>query len=288
MIRRLALCAALAIVVAGCAAPVRESDEVAEAVAEPLRLYVFDCGRIRLRSVLLFGLADSDTGVRDLAVPCYLVEHPEGRLLWEGGLPSALAGVEGWVEDRGGLAQRLDRTLAEQLADLGLVPDDIDWVAFSHFHSDHVGAAGDFTAATLLIQRAEEAAAFGPDPASHFFDPSLYAALSGSPRRTLDGRFDVFGDGRVLLLPAPGHTPGHQVLFVDLATTGPLVLSGDLYHFRASRRLRTVPLFNHDREATLASMDRIEVFVEQRGATLWIEHDLELFESLTLAPAYYD
>lgn len=269
----------------GCASvPEREP----EALADDLRLYVFDCGRIRLGSVVLFGLSSTDTGVRELAVPCYLIEHPEGRLLWEAGLPSELAGHDGWVEDQAGLSQRLDRTLVDQLAELGLAPDAIDLVAFSHYHSDHVGAAAAFAGATQLIQRAEAEAAFGPDAASYFFDPELYAALADAPRRELDGRHDVFGDGRVLLLPAPGHTPGHQVLFLDLRQTGPLLLSGDLWHFEASRRLRAVPRFNADREQTLASMDRIETFIEQRGATLWIEHSLELFESLDLAPAFYD
>jgi len=264
----------------------RES-HVEDAEAEELRLLVFDCGRIQLSSVHLFGLASTDTDVRELAVPCYLIEHPRGRLLWEGGLPSELARVDGWVEDIGGLSQRLDRTLPDQMAALGLQPDDVDWIAFSHYHSDHVGAAAAFAGVTQLIQRAEAEAAFGADPTRYFFDPDLYAALRDAPRQVLDGRHDVFGDGRVVLIAAPGHTPGHQVLFVDLAETGPILLGGDLWHFEASRRLRAVPLFNYDREATLATMDRIEVLLEQWGATLWIEHSLELFESLDLAPAYY-
>ncbi|TVS16463.1 MAG: N-acyl homoserine lactonase family protein [Gammaproteobacteria bacterium] len=283
---RLGLFAAVALLLTACAAIERRTAEAV--VVDDLRLYVFDCGRIRLRSVNLFGLADSDTEVRELAVPCYIIEHAAGRMLWEGGLPSELAGIDGWVEDRGGLAQRLDRTLVDQLGALSLTPEDIDWVAFSHFHNDHIGAAAAFVGSTLLIQRAEQHAAFGPDATQYFFDPDLYAALADSPRRVLDGRHDVFGDGRVVILPAPGHTPGHQVLFLDLTHTGPIVLGGDLYHFRASRRLRAVPQFNHDREMSLASMDRIEVLLEQRGATLWIEHDAELFDSLELAPAFYD
>ena len=256
--------------------------------ADALRLYVFDCGRIRLENINLFGLASTDTDVRELAVPCYLIEHPAGRLLWEGGLPSALVTLDGWAEDQGGISQRLERTLVDQLGDLGLAPADVDWIAFSHFHSDHVGAAAAFAGSTLLIQQAEAIAAFGNDALGHFFDPEIYAALADSPREVIDGRHDVFGDGRVMLLPAPGHTPGHQALFVDLASTGPVVLAGDLYHFEASRELRAVPMFNHDRETTLASMNRIEAFTAGRGATLWIQHSLALFESQRHAPAFYD
>ncbi|MCC5887405.1 MAG: N-acyl homoserine lactonase family protein [Gammaproteobacteria bacterium] len=285
--RLLAGCVFLALL-AGCSSlgGVRERPSEA-APSEVLRLLVFDCGRIRLESVHLFGLTSTDTDVRELAVPCYVIDHPRGRLLWEGGLPSELAGVDGWVEDRGGLSQRLDRSLVDQLAALGWQPDDVDWIAFSHYHSDHVGAAAAFAGATQLIQRAEAEAAFGADPRRYFFDPDLYAALVDAPKQVLDGRHDVFGDGRVVLLPAPGHTPGHQVLLVNLAETGPILLAGDLWHFEASRRLRAVPMFNYDREATLATMDRFEVLLEQWGATLWIEHSLELFESLDLAPAFY-
>lgn len=281
-------CSLVVLLLAGCAAPGdRPEPAFDDSRGEELRLLVFDCGRIRLDTVHLFGLSSTDTDVRELAVPCYLIDHPRGRLLWEGGLPSELAAVEGWAEDRGGLSQRLDRSLLEQLAGLGLRPDDVDWIAFSHYHSDHVGAAAAFAGATQLIQRAEAEAAFGDDPSRYFFDPDLYAALADAPRQVLDGRHDVFGDGRVLLLPAPGHTPGHQVLFVDLAETGPLLLAGDVWHFEASRRLRAVPRFNHDRETTLATMDRIEVLAEQWGAAIWIEHSLELFETLKLAPAFY-
>lgn len=272
---------------AGCAGIERADDEGGVPDSEGLRLFVFDCGRIRLDNVYLFGLSSTDTDVREMAVPCYLIDHPEGRLLWEGGLPSELAVLDGWMEDRGGLSQRLDRTLVDQLADLGWAPEDIHWIAFSHYHSDHVGAAAAFAGATQLIQRAEAEAAFGPEPGRYFFDPDLYAALVDAPRQVIDGRHDVFGDGRVLLLPAPGHTPGHQVLFVDLPETGPLLLAGDVWHFEASRRLRAVPRFNHDRETSLATMDRMEVLAEQWGASVWIEHSLALFESLDLAPGFY-
>ncbi len=287
-LRRLPAIFLLIAVVTGCANFQGAPDAPREvSPAEMLRLLVFDCGRIRLESVHLFGLASTDTDVRELAVPCYLIDHPRGRLLWEGGLPSELAGIDGWVEDRGGLSQRLDRSLVDQLAALGWQPEDVDWIAFSHYHSDHIGAAAAFAGATQLIQRAEAEAAFGAEAAQYFFDPDLYAALVDAPKKVLDGRYDVFGDGRVVLLPAPGHTPGHQVLYLNLTETGPLLLAGDLWHFEASRRLRAVPLFNYDREATLASMDRFEVLLEQWGATLWIEHSLELFESLDLAPAFY-
>jgi len=118
--------------------------------------------------------------------------------------------------------------------------------------------------------------------------PSLCSNLKDAETLFIVGDHDVFGDGRVRIISAPGYTPGHQVLFVDLANTGPIVLSGDLYHFALSRTDRHVPSFNVDADATLASMDRVEAFLEEKGATLWIEHELALFEQLKKSPESYD
>jgi len=107
-------------------------------------------------------------------------------------------------------------------------------------------------------------------------------------RLLIRGDHDVFGDGRVRIISTPGHTPGHQSLFVELSRTGPVILSGDLYHFALSRRDRRVPSFNYDLDSTLASMDLLENLAQETGAVLWIEHELALFETLRKAPAYYD
>lgn len=254
-----------------------------------LRLFVFDCGVIELDTVEAFGLGNDETPVRELFVPCYLIEHGVGdaaqRLLFDAGLPMALAG-RGTRELEPDMRVRYGRALEEQLDDLGLSPRQIDFVAFSHLHFDHVGSANLFTESTLLIQRAEYEAGFGAaDP--RLFDVSLYGALRDVPRVLLDGDHDVFGDGRVQLISAPGHTPGHQALLVRLEETGPVLLSGDLYHFRESRALRRVPVFNTDSQQTLAAMERIEALLEHEGAILWIEHDKALGDSQRKAPAFY-
>lgn len=250
---------------------------VACAPAEsPLTLHEFDCGVIRFESVAMFGIGDDETDVRDLIVPCYVVEHPAGSLLWEGGLPVGLAEAEGWVESPPVLL-RLDQTLTDQLPAIGRAIDAFDYVAFSHMHFDHVGVASEVQGATLLIQRAEFDAAFADSVTVPFFDPAVYESLRNVPRELLDGEHDVFGDGRVRIIPAPGHTPGHQVLLVDLDEEGPVVLAGDLYHFRESRSDRRVPSINVDSALTVATMERIEQLVVDQGAQLWIEHDMAAF-----------
>ena len=225
--------------------------------------------------------------MRELAVPCYVIEHPRGRMLWDGGLPSALASTPGWQGDGGGGAVRLNQTLAQQLGALNLDLGAFDVVAFSHMHFDHVGIANEVGGGTLLIQRAEHDAAFADGAAAPGFDRKLYDGLRAAPAQILDGDHDVFGDGRVRIIAAPGHTPGHQMLFVRLAETGPIVLSGDLYHFAVSRQLRRVPPFNVDAVQTIASMRRVESLLEETQATLWIEHELAEFEQLKHAPEYY-
>ena len=246
-----------------------------------LRLSVFDCGRLTFDDVAAFGLTNEETPVRELFVPCYLIQHADHLLVWDAGLPLAAVGQTGGNS-------RYDKSFLEQLAGMGISPGDIDFIAFSHMHYDHVGAANAFTDATLLIQQHEADAAFGSTEPGIAVQPELYAEVQDNPRITLTGDHDVFGDGSVRIISAPGHTPGHQVLYLELANLGPLVLSGDLYHFEFSRANRRTPVFNTDSAQTLESMDKVEAFVREANATFWIEHSLELAETLNLAPDFYD
>ena len=272
--------------VVGCGSPTPEPkpEPEPEPAATP-KLYVFDCGRLSFETLVRFSIEDDETDVRELIVPCYIIDHPDGRMLWDGGLPSSYAEASGRPANA-----RLDKTLAEQLAelDLGFDLGSLDYVAFSHMHYDHVGVANEVKGATWLVQEVEHTAMFADPPTMPTARPELYVNLRDGDTVLLNGDHDVFGDGRVRILSAPGHTPGHQVLFLDLIETGPLVLSGDLYHFQLSREDRRVPTFNFDAEMTLDSMDRIEAFVTEVGATFWIEHNFELFQGLATAPAYYN
>ena len=261
----------------------------AAATDASVQLYVFNCGDFRFPSVENFSIGDDETTVRELVVPCYIINHPQGTLLWDGGLPSATANISGWQRDpETGVQVRMQQTLQSQLLDMDLGFDltSINLAAFSHIHYDHVGVANELTNAKWLVQRGdyEVVAKGGTVPA---YDPALLAEIKKRPTQVLDGDYDVFGDGKVRLISATGHTPGHQVLYVELADFGPLMLSGDLYHFRLSRDQRRVPMFNVDKNQTLAAMDKVEALVAETGATFWIEHDAALFETLKLAPNFY-
>ena len=257
----------------------------ADQASAALRLYVFDCGSLRIADPGRFSLTVDEVSTLDLSVPCYLIEHPDGTLLWDAGLSDSLA--EGSPHTQAnGTVTTVTATLRAQLAALGYQAADITYLALSHLHYDHAGNANDFAASTWLVQRPEHEAAFGD--AQGFFDRTLYAELETSETMLLDGDHDVFGDGTVVIKSAPGHTPGHQVLFVDLVETGPVVLSGDLYHFPESRTLKRVPTFNFDEAETLASMDAVEDFLIESGARLWIEHDVAANALLKKSPAYYE
>lgn len=284
----------------GCGEPLTGQDEVAKKALsaqamntpvepEELRLYVFNCGQFRMNSVAAFGLSDDETDVRELVVPCYVIEHPKGTLLWDGGLPSATAATPGWSPEVQGTSVRLDKTLAQQLSNMKFDLSSFDYVAFSHIHFDHVGVANEIKNATWLVQEADFDAAFLPEgePPGPGVQPDLLREIRNSETLKLNGDHDVFGDGRVRLISASGHTPGHQVLFIDLQEYGPLVLSGDLYHFRFNRAQRRVPLFNVNVDQTLAAMDKVESLVTEEGAQFWIEHDLALFKTLKTAPDFY-
>jgi N-acyl homoserine lactone hydrolase len=254
------------------------------AAASP-KLYVFDCGAIGLGDVRSFGLQPNETPVRELFVPCYLIEHGNERLLWDTGLPLNVAG-RGKVMMDGGDSFLYERSIVDQLADMGIKPADITYVAFSHLHADHAGGANAFAGSKVLMQKAEWASALAGNPE---FEPSdVFAKLKETKLTIIDGDYDVFGDGSVKLVYAPGHTPGHQALLIDLPRTGLVMLSGDLYHFRESRALRRVPTFNYDAAMSLQSIDKVEALLKQTGATLWIEHDKALADTLKKAPQFYE
>jgi N-acyl homoserine lactone hydrolase len=247
------------LMVAGCT-PLAHADTVS------LRLYVLDCGRAELADAG----ALSDTGElagqpRTLVDPCFLIQHPAGWLLWDAGLAPDTA-------SQPGLTVHAGVPLGTQLARLGLTVDAITYVAFSHMHFDHVGNAKLFARATWLLNRAELAWA-EHEPAHVSMVASLFDGYRHAHTQLFEGDYDVFGDGRVRIISAPGHTPGSGVLWVNLPKTGPVLLSGDLYVARESRRFGYVPSVNADRADTLASMARIERILKRTHARLVIQHD---------------
>jgi N-acyl homoserine lactone hydrolase len=256
-----------------------------------IRLYAIDCGSLTFKDMSMF----SDTGHYDgkkngsMVDPCFLLQHPAGFFLWDTGLGDALVGHDPPVNEAG-VGLHVQKTLVGQLAQIGVRPADIKVLAFSHFHVDHTGNANLFTAATWLINEEELKWALGK-PTPPVVIPESFNAYKNVQTRMINGDYDVFGDGTIRILRTPGHTPGHQVLLVKLAHTGPVLLSGDLYHLasdrpRAADRAGQVMSVNVDRAQTLASMNRVESILKNTASRLVIQHDPADFASLPKFPAF--
>jgi glyoxylase-like metal-dependent hydrolase (beta-lactamase superfamily II) len=250
--------------------------------SDGLRLYVFNCGQIIGLDPNTWGFKPGELARPDAAVPCHLIKHPKGTLIWDAGVvPDEEIGTPAARE-------RAGQPLRAQLAAIGYAPQDITYLALSHYHVDHAANANAFSKSTWLVRRAERDAMFGatPPPVSN---PRHFSALKDSKTIILDTEeYDVFGDGSVVIKAAVGHTPGHQVLVLRLPRSGAVVLAGDLYHFPEQRGTDKVPTFEFNKEQTLQSRSKIEAFVKRIGAQLWIEHDFAANAALPKSPRYYE
>lgn len=184
-----------------------------------------------------------------------------------------------------GYGQLKFNTLRGQLADIGVRPEDITYLAISHSHFDHVGNANDYAGSIWLAQKAELEFMFGAS-ADRAHLP-LYTALAHARRQVFEGDHDVFGDGTVVLEFTLGHTPGHQALYVKLAKTGGIVISGDLYHYAEERSLNRMPK-EEEKTGTPASRALIERSLKEKNAQLWIGHSTAFFRDAIKSPGWYD
>lgn len=244
----------------------------ASAQAADTALWRLECGKIDVADMSAF--SDTFTGAGQagqLTNSCYLIRHDDDYMIWDTGLPAAL--IDNPVP-AGPLTPSLTVTIADQLAQLDVAPADIGRVGISHYHFDHVGQATTFPQAELLIGAADMEAI--RTPGTPFADPALVAPwLDGGTLTEVQGDHDVFGDGSVVMLDMPGHTPGSMALLVRLADTGPVLLSGDVVHFEGQFAVDGVPPFNTDRADSLASMERLAAMAESLGALLIVQHDPE-------------
>ncbi len=245
---------------------------------------VIECGQAKTTDKSIFS-PGVDVGVAsDIAINCYLIRHDKGLMIWDTGLADGLINKADGIALAGGkLTIFVKKTLASQLKEMGVKPSDVKHMAFSHMHPDITGNSSLFSAATWYVQNSEFKAAFGKDPKQFRFNPKTYSGLKNNKTIKLDGERDVFGDGSVVIIPAPGHTPGSQVLYVQLPS-GPVILAGDLWAFESARSNKTVPKNNFDIEQTRKSRVKIEALAKKTGAKIWVMHDQQQNAGLAHAP----
>ena len=249
------------------------------------RMIVFYCGEAHIPDISPWSPGFNVGKPMDFSDNCYLIRHGDDWMLWDSGFADALVDTPAGVLGARNMRMMRTRTLASQLAEVGVTPAQVKFIAFSHTHADHVGNSRLFPTATLYIQQAEYDAAFGPEPQKYGFVPAMYATLRDNPTVKLHGDFDVFGDGSVTIISTPGHTPGHQSLLVRLPKTGPVVLSGDLAHFEENFVERRAPGFNFSVEQSIASMNKVDAVLKAEHAQLWINHDARQTTTIAHAPA---
>jgi len=252
-----------------------------------LRLYVFDCGVIKGLDPALFNFKKEEVATTDFAVPCFLIVHPKGTLMWDVGvIPDSAFKDDGQPVTQG--PSTATRTLKSQLQQVGYEPPDITFLAHSHYHGDHIANSNEFATATWLVRPVERDAMFADKPPA-LVDPKYFDKLKNAKTVLITtDEYDVFGDGKVIIKSAPGHTPGHQVLILHLKKTGNVMLAGDLYHYPEERNSGRTPTFEFDRDQSLASRAMIEDYCKKTNTQLWIEHDFIANSKLRKSPKYYD
>jgi len=205
---------------------------------------------------------------------CYLVRHGDEYMVWDAGHSMSAGAVAPKV------------SIVDQLAKLELKPEQIKFVGISHYHGDHIGQVGSLPKATLLIGKGDWDVVTSPKPPAGVNpQPFAHWISGGGQVEPVPLDKDVFGDGSVIMLNTPGHTPGHHALLVKLKELGPVVLSGDFAHFHENYDNNGVPAFNTNRAETIASIERVKKIAANLKATVIIQHDARDVGKLPAFPA---
>jgi len=275
-----------ALVAAAVAASGADAQRSGQAPTSP-RIYVFENGTISGLDPALFNFKREELKHVDFVNSAYLIVHPRGTVMVDSGaVPDSHFKGDGSPVVEGVVTA--DKPVLPQLKAAGYEPRDITYFVLSHYHSDHTGNANAFANATWIVQKAERDYMFGDKPEG-IIQPDTYSALRNAKTKILNNEdFDIFGDGSVVVMATPGHTPGHQVVAVKLANRGTVVLAGDLYHYPEERTTGRTPSFEFAPEQSKVSRARIEKYVEANHAELWIEHDAATHAALPKSPKYID
>lgn len=258
-----------------------------------LRMYIFDLGNIPVDQGNMFDPPIQVAKGGCCVVVGHLIVHPKGTLVWDTGtVPDADIGTE-----RAGASGKFysGKPFRAKLAEIGYRPEDITYIAFSHYHFDHTANGNMFKSSTWLVQEAERAAMVDQMegrkvPGGALPTPSHYNELIKAKTIAIKTQeHDVFGDGSVVIMAAHGHTAGQQVLVVNLPKMGKVMLSGDLYHFREEREQQLLPAtLEHSKENSRQARIRLEAWAKKNNVHVWIEHDTRLYSTLKKAPAYLE
>jgi glyoxylase-like metal-dependent hydrolase (beta-lactamase superfamily II) len=271
------------------------------------RLYVLDCGNGHAPDESRRWTPGFNVGKPiDISVSCYLIHHAQGYFLWDTGISDQVAALpNGWLPTNNAAVDILwtrSKTLMSQLKQLNVKPEDIKYIGISHTHPDHIGNVELFPHTTVLIQRAEYEFFFGPaKPGAATLPAEALTVPPGDPtprfskehpNKLVDEDLDVFGDGSMVIVSTPGHTPGHESLLVHMRKTGWILLSGDAVHLQTNWDNRRIPYFSampiEQKFQTQLSMQRMADLMSFYHAQLWINHEVEQTKKQKHSPEFYE
>jgi len=262
------------------------------------KLYVLDGGLGHAGSATPWFnmLAPAGTPV-DISAYAHLIKHGDTWMMFDTSTSDSIATMpNGFSAGTSGIrwVKTPSQTMTAQLKLVGITPADIKLIAISHNHADHTGNVSEFKNATVLIQRLEyeQAMAKGGSPAGPPNAGEIFER--NHPVSLLDGDYDVFGDGSVILFYTGGHTLGHQVCLVRLKNTGYVLLSGDAVHFRSNFDTRRIPRIEGANEenqwltSVPLAFERVAALLNYYHAQLWVHHDIADYKGRKFAPGFYD
>ena len=255
------------------------------------KLYVLDCGYMDMAGwegfQTFYGFPESAVAIPAQANPCFLIVNQGQSLLWDAGLSDATPSTP--VMTKYGVRFSLKSKLAEQLKNLNYPPQNIDYLALSHLHFDHIGNLPYFVDVKTLIQRDEWNAAKGAGPNDIGYNRRSYSPLEDFTKLILlDGDLDVFGDGKVRIFRTPGHSPGHQSLIVHLDKHGPVVISGDVIHFTEELGALTEASDDAAHGEPTSALAKLISRVKEVDGELWVQHDPVQDKTRKYAPEFYE
>ena len=262
------------------------------------KLYILDCGQGHAPDESRWTVGVNVGKPIDISVSCYLIHHANEYFLWDTGISDAVAAMpDGWYPANNPATDihwTRAKTLESQLSAIGVKPSDIKFVGISHTHPDHIGNAELFPQVPFLVQKAEFEWYFAPGKTGIAKPPSdpRPTFQKEHPVNLVQEDLDVFGDGSVMIVYTPGHTPGHQSCLVHLAKTGWILLSGAAVHLQENWDNRRIPYFStmpaDQKIQTQLSMQRMADLISFYHAQLWINHEKTQSDKLKHAPAFYD
>jgi glyoxylase-like metal-dependent hydrolase (beta-lactamase superfamily II) len=253
-----------------------------------MKMHLLSCGRLKMRKSIFLPASERSEMI-ELPVSSALLQHGQANVLFDTGChPAVPEDPEGrW----GGLAKLMipimqpGEHVLTGLAGLGLEPDDIDVVINSHLHPDHCGCNAFFRKATFLVHKDELVAARAPESAA-----SGYLAAEWDQPMPVDevkNQRDVFGDGRIVLLPLPGHTPGSMGALAQLDRTGRFLLAGDTVSLRETLDTGIIPRNTWNADALAESLGEVRR-IEATGVTILCSHDARQWDGLRKGLDAYD